>query len=80
VLAAAALARSTWRVPSARRAALLLAGTAVLQFSLGVVTLLFFHEWPVLLGSLHQLGAVALLVAAVGAAFRLERARLAPAG
>jgi len=78
VLAAAALARSTWQVPSARRAALALGATAVLQFNLGVFTLLYFHEWPVLLGSLHQLGAVALLVAAVGVAFRLSDRRPAP--
>jgi cytochrome c oxidase assembly protein subunit 15 len=72
VLAAAALAWASWRVPSARRAALVLGAAAVLQFNLGVFTLLYFHEWPVLLGSLHQLGAVALLVAAVGVAFRLS--------
>lgn len=74
VLAAAALTWSMWRAPSTRLAALLVGGAAILQFNLGVITLLFFRDASVELGALHQAGAVLLLIAAVVATFKLAYA------
>lgn len=71
VLGAGALAAAMWRTRPTRRAALLVGGAAVLQFNLGILTLLFFRDAPVALGALHQGGAVVLVGAAVVAAFRL---------
>jgi cytochrome c oxidase assembly protein subunit 15 len=74
VLAAAALALVMWRVRAAQLPALLLGGAANLQFNLGVFTLLYFREAPVVLGALHQAGAVLLLTAGVVATFTLAYA------
>ena len=72
VLAAIALTLKLWRSPSTQRAGLLVGGAAVLQFNLGVITLLYFPEASVLLGAVHQAGAIVFVVAAVVAAFRVS--------
>jgi cytochrome c oxidase assembly protein subunit 15 len=66
VVAIAALAAFAWRAPRAVRRAIGLVLAAVLvQFSLGIGTLLLFV--PLHLAAAHQLGAVLLLLAAVRA-------------
>lgn len=67
-----------WRLtrsPETKVAGLALAAAVSLQFALGVVTILWFLQAPVLLGALHQSGAVALLAAAIFALHRSGAAR-----
>ncbi|MEO8604907.1 MAG: COX15/CtaA family protein [bacterium] len=75
-LAVAAWVVAAWRTPAARQAAGWLLGAVALQFTLGALTVVNFHNAPVAWGTVHQAGAVALLAAAVVALFT---ARQAPA-
>lgn len=79
-LAALGAALAAWRrLPDgpARRACLGLGGTVVLQYALGVATLLLVV--PAWLGTLHQAVAVLVLTAALLALRRLPTARDGPA-
>lgn len=70
----------TLRVHGFRRPAGFLAATLALQFGLGIVTILRLHGAPVLWGTLHQLGAVLLLMAATFTLFAVRRSLQSPAG
>lgn len=70
----------TLRVHGIRGAANLLAGTIVVQFSLGILTILHLPANPVLWGSLHQAGAVLLLAATVNLLFEVRGEPGAPTG
>jgi cytochrome c oxidase assembly protein subunit 15 len=73
-----------WRLrtaaPGARRAGLWLLGAVLLQYALGVVTVLRFGQAPpplteaVAIGTLHQAGAMALVTAALWLAHAARRA------
>lgn len=68
----------TLRVHGFRRPAnLLLAGLGI-QFTLGILTILRLHDAPVVWGTLHQLGAVVLLVTAVYVLFTVRRPLQSP--
>ena len=66
---------AVWRILARERhprEGLLLGGAVLLQFGLGVLTILGFPAHPVFWGAIHQAGAVALLTATV---FALHRTR-----
>jgi cytochrome c oxidase assembly protein subunit 15 len=60
----------THRLPAVGRLAFALIGLVVLQFVLGVATVLHFGQRPVLLGSLHQFAALILVSLVVVLVYR----------
>jgi cytochrome c oxidase assembly protein subunit 15 len=63
-----------WPVVAARRSLFVMGTVLCLQFILGVLTVLFFVQHSVVLGALHQTGAVVLVWAALVAARRVTSA------
>jgi len=67
-----------WKRAPVRRAAQWLGGAVLLQYTLGALTIVNFIHHPVWWGSVHQLGAVALLSASVVALFAARRESAQP--